>query len=126
MRNGEKTEAEKRKLEKKRKRVNMIRLIRKPDPRQARLMRSHVQINTPSHLHRRYNTICYPNHPMVFLATESTTIYNKYPTEEEQKEGKAMNLTTIVLFIGERERGVGTKNKFLKKIAKHAVLNEDR
>ena len=126
MRNGEKTEAEKRKLEKKRKRVNIIRLIRKPDPRQARLMRSHVQINTPSLLHRRYNTICYPNHPMVFLATESTTIYNKYPTEEEQKEGKAMNLTTIVLFIGERERGVGTKNKFLKKIAKHAVLNEDR
>ena len=125
-RNGEKTEAEKRKLEKKRKRVNMIRMIRKPDPRQARLMRSHVQINTPSHLHRRYNTICYPNHPMVFLATESTTIYNKYPTEKEQKEGKTMNLTTIVLFIGEREKGVGTKNKFLKKITKHAVLNEDR
>ena len=63
---------------------------------------------------------------MVFLATESTTIYNKYPTEKEQEEGKPKNLTTIVLFIGDREKGIGTKNKFLQKIARHAVLNEDR
>ena len=126
MNNGEKTEAEKRKLEKKKKKVSMIRFIKTPEPRQARWMRSHVQINKPSHLNRRYNTICYPHHPKVFLTTESTTIYNKYPTEKEQEEGKPKNLTTIVLFIGDREKGVGTKNKFLQKIARHAVLNEDR
>ena len=126
MNNGEKTEAEKRKLEKKKKKVSMIRFIKTPEPRQARWMRSHIQINKPSHLNRRYNTICYPHHPKVFLTTESTTIYNKYPTEKEQEEGKPKNLTTIVLFIGDREKGIGTKNKFLQKIARHAVLNEDR
>merc|ERR1712083_89415 len=45
MKNGEKTEAEKRKLEKKRKKVSMIRFIKTPEPRQARWMRSHIQIN---------------------------------------------------------------------------------
>merc|ERR1712105_96821 len=106
MNNGEKTEAEMKKLEKKKKKVSMIRFIKAPEPRQARWMRSHIQINKPNHLNRRYNTICYPHHPKVFLTTESTTIYNKYPTEKEQEEGKQKNLTTIVLFIGEREKGV--------------------